>query len=69
MRAQPRAAAADNTPMMWHDLDAGDGVLELRGPPGLELELRVFMDVDRVRCVWLWSQSGAVAWWPSIGVA
>lgn len=59
--------------MTWHDLDPGHAVLELPQATGrdrVELELHVYWGGgEPSRAVWLWSESGRIAWWSAVGEA
>lgn len=56
--------------MNFYAPDPDSLVVELSGPPTLELELLVFWGGgEPTRAVWLWSQTGELAAWAAVGVA
>ena len=56
--------------MCWWTLGFGHGVLELSGPWLREMELLVWWGGDEpTRAAWVWSQTGAVVHWASVGRA
>ncbi len=69
-RTQPLASPPDTSAMCWWTLGFGHGVLELPGPWLLEMELLVWWGGgEPTRAAWVWSQTGAVASWASVGRA
>lgn len=64
--------------MTWWTIGLGCGVLEIdyrptsavaKGELPADIELLVYWGDGQTRAVWLWSQTGRVAWWSGVGEA